>query len=105
MLGALVRSMRPRQWIKNLLVLAALVFSKNLLKGPEVLRSLLAFAIFCLLSGAVYIINDLVDREADRLHPKKRLRPIAAGQVQPGTALTWALASALLALGGSLLLD
>jgi 4-hydroxybenzoate polyprenyltransferase len=97
--------MRPKQWIKNLLVLAALVFSKHLLDGPAVLRSLAALGIFCLLSGAVYIINDLVDREADRLHPKKRNRPIAAGRLGPGPALAGAAAAVIASLVGACLLD
>ncbi|MFO7639028.1 MAG: decaprenyl-phosphate phosphoribosyltransferase [bacterium] len=105
MLSALVRSMRPKQWIKNLLVLAALVFSKNLLDGAALLRSLAAFGIFCLLSGAVYIINDLVDRESDRLHPEKRRRPIAAGRVGAGPALTWAAVAVAGSLAGALALD
>lgn len=97
--------MRPKQWIKNLLVLAALVFSKNLLDGAALLRSLAAFGIFCLLSGAVYIINDLVDRESDRLHPEKRRRPIAAGRVGAGPALTWAAVAVAGSLAGALALD
>ncbi len=105
MVGALVQSMRPKQWIKNLLVLAALVFSKRLLDGPSVLRSLVAFGIFCLLTGAVYIINDLVDREADRLHPKKKYRPIAAGRLKPGTATVWAVVLMVGSLVGGWLLD
>ncbi|MFO7675637.1 MAG: decaprenyl-phosphate phosphoribosyltransferase [bacterium] len=105
MILALVRSMRPRQWIKNLLVLAALVFSKHLLDPPEVLRSLAAFVVFCLLSGAVYVINDLVDREADRLHPKKKLRPIAAGRLRPGPALAGGVVIVIGALAASALLD
>jgi 4-hydroxybenzoate polyprenyltransferase len=89
MLG-LVRAMRPRQWVKNLFVLAPLLFAGDLDKAGVVLRALAAFAIFCLLASGVYLVNDVVDREADRLHPTKRLRPIAAGDVGVATALAFA---------------
>lgn len=79
--SALVRSLRPEQWTKNLVVLAALAFSKHLFETGPLLRSLLAFAIFCGLSGAVYLLNDVADVERDRLHPVKRLRPVASGQL------------------------
>jgi len=105
MIGALLKSMRPKQWTKNILVMAALVFSRHLTDWPSVARSLVAFGIFCLLSGAVYIINDLVDREADRQHPKKRSRPIAAGQVKPGPAAVWAAVAVVGSLAGAFLLD
>ncbi len=97
MVRAIVQSMRPKQWIKNLLVFAALVFSKNLLDMGSVLRSVGAFAVFCLLSGAVYIINDLMDRENDRRHPRKRNRPIASGRLKPGPAIS---AAAVAVAGG-----
>ena len=73
--------MRPHQWVKNLFVLAPVVFAKSLTR-PEVIKGGLgAFAIFCLLASAIYTLNDLVDVEADRVHPVKRTRPIAAGVV------------------------
>ena len=93
MVGGLLLSMRPKQWVKNLLVFAALIFSKNLVHVPSVLKSVAAFAVFCVLSGAVYIINDLMDREGDRSHPRKRNRPIASGKVKPGPAVAWAAVS------------
>ncbi len=74
-------SMRPKQWVKNFFIFAPLVFSENLFETELVLRSLLAFAIFCLLSGCVYILNDIMDLEKDRLHPLKRFRPLASGQI------------------------
>jgi 4-hydroxybenzoate polyprenyltransferase len=78
---ALLKTMRPRQWTKNLVIFAALVFDRQL--GLEhwqaTLRTFAGFAIFCLLSGLVYIINDIADVEADRVHPDKRKRPIASG--------------------------
>ena len=93
MVGGLLLSMRPKQWVKNLLVFAALIFSKNLVHVPSALKSVAAFAVFCVLSGAVYIINDLMDREGDRSHPRKRNRPIASGRVKPGPAVVWAAVS------------
>lgn len=86
----LLKSLRPEQWSKNLIVFAALLFGQKLLDPHAFGLSLAAFVIFCALSGVVYLVNDLVDREADRLHPTKRLRPIAAGEVLPATAATWA---------------
>ena len=77
--GAVFVSLRPHQWTKNLIVFAALAFSKHLFDTALLLRSAAAFAVFCGLSGAVYLINDVVDVERDRLHPRKRRRPIAAG--------------------------
>src|SRR5438045_8565700 len=78
MLRAVLVSLRPRQWVKNLFVFAGLVFGQRLFT-PAVWPALGAFAIFCGLSGAIYLVNDVADREKDRLHPKKRERPIAAG--------------------------
>lgn len=81
-----IRSMRPKQWVKNLFVLAPLVFAKEMFKPAVFLRAVAAFAIFSLLAGAIYVINDLVDADADRRHPTKKHRPIAAGVVPPGVA-------------------
>jgi 4-hydroxybenzoate polyprenyltransferase len=85
---ALVRSLRPRQWLKNALLFAGLVFDRQLTPShlPAILHTLAGFAIFCLLSGVVYIINDIMDAEADRKHPLKRLRPIASGELPPALA-------------------
>jgi len=94
---ALLQAARPRQWIKNLFVAAPLVFSKHLDETPQLLRALAAVALFCALSSAVYLLNDLVDVEKDRAHPTKRNRPIASGRLSPGTAK---LAATVLALGG-----
>ena len=87
MVGAFVASLRPRQWTKNLLVFAGLIFSRSLHEPALVGRSVFAFAIFCLLSGGVYLVNDVVDAERDRAHPQKRLRPVASGRLPAGTAL------------------
>ena len=89
--GGLIGTMRPRQWTKNGFVFAALIFAHRLRDGESLLRSLAAFALFCALSGVVYTINDIVDIRQDRAHPKKRLRPIASGQVSPAIAAVFAL--------------
>ncbi|MEO8361514.1 MAG: decaprenyl-phosphate phosphoribosyltransferase [Vicinamibacteria bacterium] len=78
---AFVRALRPHQWTKNLLVFAALLFSKHLFEAEPFLRASLAFVAFCGLAGAVYLWNDIADVEQDRRHPKKKLRPIAAGEL------------------------
>jgi 4-hydroxybenzoate polyprenyltransferase len=79
--------MRPRQWTKNVFVFAALVFDQKLFEPVFFLRTLAAFAMFCALSSAVYLINDLADIERDRQHPLKRNRPIASGRLPQRTAL------------------
>ena len=80
-------SLRPDQWTKNLIVFAALVFGEQLLDPGAVARPFGAFGIFCVLSSAMYLVNDLSDRDRDRLHSAKTARPIAAGRVSPATAL------------------
>lgn len=105
MLANILKSMRPKQWVKNLLVFAALIFSENLLAGTRLLRSIAAFVAFCLVSGAVYIINDIVDRENDRMHPKKRLRPIASGKLPLSTAAIAAVIAVSIGIGGGFYLD
>jgi 4-hydroxybenzoate polyprenyltransferase len=87
LLRAAFVSLRPHQWTKNLLVFAALVFSKHLFEADPLARATLAFAVFCGLSGAVYLINDVADLERDRLHPRKKLRPVATGHLAPRSAL------------------
>jgi 4-hydroxybenzoate polyprenyltransferase len=85
---AVLLSLRPRQWVKNFFVFAGLIFSQSLFT-PLVWPALAAFAIFCALSGAIYLFNDLADVEKDRLHPTKRRRPIASGalSVRTGAAI------------------
>ena len=100
MLG-LIKTLRPHQWVKNLLfVAAALVFSRHLGDPAYVARTALAVLGFCLLSGAVYAFNDVRDVEADRAHPTKRNRPIASGALSEHTALRAAAVLAVVALGG-----
>lgn len=91
-------SMRPKQWTKNLVVFAGLIFSQNFRNGELLLRSVEALAVFCLLSGVIYLVNDVADAEKDRLHPTKRLRPLAAGTLRRSTATVAALLLAVVAL-------
>ena len=88
---ATVRAMRPRQWVKNLLVLAAPLAAGRLFEPAIIKGAALAFVVFCLVSAAVYLVNDVRDVEEDRQHPTKRFRPIAAGELKPATALTLAV--------------
>ncbi len=91
-------SMRPKQWTKNLVVFAGLIFSRNFRDTDLLLRSVEAFVVFCLLSGVIYLVNDIADVAKDRLHPTKRLRPLASGALQRGTAAAAAVIIAALAL-------
>ncbi|MBN1356105.1 decaprenyl-phosphate phosphoribosyltransferase [bacterium] len=81
MLGSLIETMRPRQWTKNSLVFAGILFSLKIFHPEALIRTLGAFLLFCLISGSVYILNDILDRGRDRLHPEKRHRPIASGRL------------------------
>ncbi|HVG76954.1 MAG TPA: decaprenyl-phosphate phosphoribosyltransferase [Patescibacteria group bacterium] len=90
MVTGLVASLRPRQWVKNLFLFAGLVFGQKLFT-PAVWTAGAAFLIFCGLSGAVYLLNDVADRGRDRLHPDKRHRPVAAGHLSVSTAVTAAI--------------
>jgi 4-hydroxybenzoate polyprenyltransferase len=89
--------------VKNLFVLAPIVFAKNVGHPSIIKRAIGAFGVFCLVAGAVYTLNDLVDREADRVHPVKRFRPIASGRVPPGLAKALIVALLLVAFGGAAL--
>ncbi len=104
MLKALFKTMRPRQWSKNVFIFAALVFDKQLLNLDSFLRTLAGFALFCLISSSVYIFNDLADVDADRQHPEKKNRPIAAGTLPIGTAWFAGIALVILTLGAAYLL-
>lgn len=102
LLGALLVSTRPEQWTKNLVVFAGLLFGDRLLHPDDVGRALLTFAIFCGLSAAVYLVNDVADRDADRQHPLKRSRPIASGQLPVSVALGTAVLMAGASVGVAL---
>lgn len=110
----LLKTLRPHQWVKNLFVLAPMFFHKEVFiataVGPALNlrvtgRAAIATAVFCLLAGAVYTINDLVDIESDRVHPVKRLRPIASGVVPARLARLVAVALVVVSLGAALALD
>ena len=104
-LRALIRTIRPHQWVKNVFVGAALVFAHRLDQPHDLARTAAAFLAFCLLSGAVYAFNDVRDVEADRQHPTKKFRPIASGELSERAALIWAAALATIALAGCLVLS
>ncbi|HEV8440568.1 MAG TPA: decaprenyl-phosphate phosphoribosyltransferase [Methylomirabilota bacterium] len=86
LVAAVLLSLRPRQWVKNLFVFAAVIFAQKLFT-PLLWTAVLAFVIFCGLSGAIYLINDVTDMDRDRLHPVKRRRPVASGALPRGLAM------------------
>jgi decaprenyl-phosphate phosphoribosyltransferase len=98
----IVRTMRPHQWVKNVFVLAPVVFAKELFDFELLWRAGGAFVVFCLLAGAVYTVNDIVDAAADRIHPVKRFRPIASGVVPTKMATTLAIVLLLVGMAGAL---
>lgn len=98
--GYLLQAARPRQWIKNLLLFAAIVFGQRLGDRDACVHAVIAFALFCLLSSGVYLINDILDAPKDRLHPVKSKRPIAAGKVNRSTALLWAVVFIIVSITG-----
>jgi len=99
------RTMRSKQWHKNIFIWAALIFDVKLFQAQPFLRTLLAFVLFCLISSAVYIVNDLVDIEKDRQHPSKRNRPLASGALRPGIAIVAAVTLVVICLHVALWLD
>jgi 4-hydroxybenzoate polyprenyltransferase len=99
--SSLLISLRPQQWTKNLFVFGGLLFGRLLLDRRAVAYAVAAFFAFCALSGVVYLINDVMDREQDRRHPFKRLRPIASGELSIETALVAAVILAIATLAGS----
>ncbi len=99
---AVLQAMRPAQWVKNAFVLAPLVFASQALEAGHFTRGAAAFAVFAVLSGCVYLVNDLVDVEADRRHPTKCRRPIASGALPPSRARVVLVALALAAFGAAL---
>ncbi|HEY3236849.1 MAG TPA: decaprenyl-phosphate phosphoribosyltransferase [Polyangiaceae bacterium] len=100
-LGGAVRTVRPHQWVKNVFVLAPIVFAKEIYDPLLLSRAARAFVVFCLLAGAVYTINDIADVDSDRRHPIKRFRPIASGRVPLGLARALAVILVVAALGGA----
>ncbi len=91
LLNGFARSLRPEQWTKNLVIFGALVFSRNFTNLPMIETSVLLFALFCLVSSSVYLFNDVIDYEKDRLHPRKSKRPIASGALPRKTAVVVAI--------------
>ena len=104
MLRALLKTMRPRQWTKNMFIFASLVFDGKLFHPIDFLRTLAGFGLFCIISSTVYIFNDILDLEADRQHPVKRNRPIASGKLPVRVAISVGILLALVALGAGYLL-
>jgi len=112
MLRELLRTMRPKEWIKNVFVFAAIAFARNSETGTplwqerdKLLIVALAFILFCMAASAIYVINDLVDIEKDRAHPKKRNRPLASGRLSPVVAKIAAAVLLLITLPAAFLLD
>ena len=101
----LLQSLRPRQWIKNVVVLAGLLFSLNAFNLELLVKSMAGVLLFCVLAGANYIFNDLFDLKQDRLHPEKSRRPLAAGALAPKTALEVGIVMAAVSILASYLLD
>ncbi len=99
-LPPLIEAMRPKQWTKNAVVLAGVVFAGRLTDAPALARALLGVVVFCMLASAVYLANDVVDRRADLVHPIKRKRPIPSGRLPVGQAITGAVVLTVLALAG-----
>ncbi len=92
---AAVKQLRPKQWAKNVFLFAAIIFSRRFLDPTAVMNVLIGFASFSLLASSGYVLNDYLDREADRKHPKKKFRPIASGALPPVAALVLMIASLL----------
>lgn len=101
----LIKTMRLRQWVKNVIVYAALVFDGKLFDPELFLKTTGIFIAFCLLSSSVYILNDLVDMEKDRQHPRKRTRPLASGQLDPRVAAAAAMVLAIVAIAGAFVIN
>jgi 4-hydroxybenzoate polyprenyltransferase len=104
-LSGLIRLLRPKQWTKNVLIFAALLFSFELIRPETIIAVLSGFLLFCAVAGCVYILNDYVDREKDSQHPVKKNRPIASGQVQPAHALLMGSCLLLLSIGTALMIN
>lgn len=103
--SGLIRLLRPKQWTKNLLLFAALLFSFEEIRTETILATLLGFILFSLVAGCVYILNDFVDRDRDRQHPVKKYRPMASGQVNPSHALLFGIILLMLSLGTAFMMN
>jgi 4-hydroxybenzoate polyprenyltransferase len=103
-MSVILRALRPKQWIKNVFVLAPLVFAQQIGRMGQLAHAAGAFAIFCALSSSIYLVNDIADREADRRHPVKRLRPIASGDLKVFPASIMAIVLAVAGLAGALVI-
>ncbi|MDM7917442.1 MAG: decaprenyl-phosphate phosphoribosyltransferase [Candidatus Eisenbacteria bacterium] len=100
MIQAVLQQIRVKQWTKNLILFAGVIFSHQFLVGQEMARAAMGFVAFCLLSSAIYILNDLIDIESDRVHPRKRFRPLPSGRLPIATA--WSLMLPLVLTGGTM---
>ncbi len=105
MLKDILVSMRPKQWYKNLVIFIGIIFSINLLNLNLWIDVIAAFTIFCILSGSIYILNDILDLEKDKNHPKKKNRPLASGRLKVPYAMTFAIILICIALTGAYLLN
>lgn len=103
--SGLIRLLRPKQWTKNLLLFAALLFSFEEIRTETILTTLLGFILFSLVAGCVYILNDFVDRDRDRQHPVKKYRPMASGQVNPSHALLFGIILLILSVGTAFMMN
>ncbi|RPK28188.1 hypothetical protein EDO6_03711 [Paenibacillus xylanexedens] len=103
--SGLIRLLRPKQWTKNLLLFAALLFSFEEIRAETILATLLGFILFSLVAGCVYILNDFVDRDRDRQHPVKKYRPMASGQVNPSHALLFGIILLILSVGTAFMMN
>lgn len=103
--SGLIRLLRPKQWTKNLLLFAALLFSFEEIRTETILATLFGFILFSFVAGCVYILNDYVDRDRDRQHPVKKYRPIASGQVNPSHALLFGIILLILSVGTAFMMN
>ncbi len=101
----LLTTMRPHQWTKNIFIFAALVFDVKLFDITYTTRTIIGFVLFCLVSGVVYTVNDLVDMEKDRRHPRKRSRPLPSGELKAGLAIAAAVTLGICAIVAAIVLD
>jgi 4-hydroxybenzoate polyprenyltransferase len=104
-IAAFIKLLRPKQWIKNLFVIAPLIFAKHVFEYDYIVKIVVAFGLFCLISSSVYVLNDIIDCEKDRLHPKKKNRPIASGLISKAEAIVLLVITLPLVIGISFFVD